>query len=323
MTDLYPLLIDPALHVKVWGGRKLQTLLGKALPTDQPYGESWELHDSATISNGPLAGQTVADALRHWGHALIGPNNDPSEGFPLLAKFLDAQDWLSVQVHPNDEQARQLEGDPRGKTEAWYVLAADPGAKLVCAIQPGTSREAVASAIRENRLEDLLVYAEVAPGDVLLNNAGGIHALGPGIVIYEIQQSSDVTYRLYDWGRLDLNGQPRTLHIDKGVQVSNLESIPQIVHTGGSAMPIVDVVHCPYFATLLHQLNPRNGTRITLDTHGTQFHILTCIEGTATVEAGATRFDLGLGRTALIPAGLGTYLLSGTARVLRAFQPSS
>lgn len=323
MTDLYPLLIDPALHVKVWGGRKLQTLLGKSLPTDQPYGESWELHDSATIANGPLAGQTVGDALRHWGHALVGPNSDPAEGFPLLAKFLDAQDWLSVQVHPDDEQARHLEGDPRGKTEAWYVLAADPGSKLVCAIQPGSSREAVASAIRENRLEDLLVYAEVAPGDVLLNNAGGIHALGPGIVIYEIQQSSDVTYRLYDWGRMDLNGQPRTLHIDKGVQVSNLESIPEIVHTGGSAMPIIDVVHCPYFATLLHQLNPRNGTRITLDTHGTQFHILTCIEGTATVEAGATRFELGLGRTALIPAGLGTYILSGTARVLRAFQPSS
>jgi mannose-6-phosphate isomerase len=323
MTDLYPLLIDPALHVKVWGGRKLQTLLGKALPTDQPYGESWELHDSATIANGPLAGQTVGDALRHWGHALVGPKNNPAEGFPLLAKFLDAQDWLSVQVHPNDEQARQLEGDPRGKTEAWYVLAADPGSKLVCAIQPGTSREAVASAIRENRLEDLLVYAEVVPGDVLLNNAGGIHALGPGIVIYEIQQSSDVTYRLYDWGRMDLNGQPRALHIDKGVQVSNLESIPEIVHTAGSAMPIVDVVHCPCFATLLHQLNPRNGTRITLDTHGTQFHILTCIQGSAAVEAGATRFELGLGRTALIPAGLGTYLLSGTARVLRAFQPSS
>ncbi len=323
MTDLYPLLIDPALHVKVWGGRKLQTLLGKPLPTSQPYGESWELHDTAAIANGPLAGQTIGDALRHWGHALVGPHNDPAEGFPLLAKFLDAQDCLSVQVHPNDEQARQLEGDPRGKTEAWYVLAADPGAKIVCAIQPGTSREAVAAAIRENRLEDLLVYAEVTPGDVLLNSAGGIHALGPGILIYEIQQSSDVTYRLYDWGRMDLNGQPRTLHIDKGVQVSNLESIPEIVHTGGNTMPIVDIVHCPYFATLLHQLNPRNGTRITLDTHGTQFHILTCIEGTAAVEAGTTHFELGLGRTALIPAALGTYILSGTARVLRAFQPSS
>jgi mannose-6-phosphate isomerase len=196
MTTLYPLLLNPALHIKVWGGRKLETLLHKALPTGEPYGESWELHDTATVANGVLAGQTLGALLQQWGHDLIGPHNDPTEGFPLLAKFLDAQDWLSVQVHPNDEQARALEGDPRGKTEAWYVLAVDPGSTLVKGIQPGTSQTAMADAIRANHLEPLLVYQAVEPGDVLLNNAGGVHALGPGIVIYEIQQSSDVTYRL-------------------------------------------------------------------------------------------------------------------------------
>ena len=166
------------------------------------------------------------------------------------------------------------------------------------------------------------MYAEVAVGDVLLNNAGGIHALGPGIMIYEIQQSSDVTYRLYDWGRMDLNGKPRTLHIDKGVKVSNMDVIPPITHTAGNTLPVVDVVQCPYFVTLLHQLNPRNGTRISLDTHGEQFHILTCVDGEGSVSAGSTSVDFKLGQTVLIPANQGEYTLSGTTRVLRSFQPS-
>jgi mannose-6-phosphate isomerase len=319
--SLYPFLLNPALHVKVWGGRKLETIMGKQLPTDEPYGESWEMHDTATVANGALAGRSLGDLLKEYGHDLVGAKNNPAEGFPLLAKILDPSDWLSVQVHPNDEQARELEGDPRGKTEAWYVLYAEPGAKLVKAVKAGTTREAMAQAIRDNKLEDLLVYAEVEVGDVLLNNAGGIHALGPGIVIYEIQQSSDVTYRLYDWGRMDLNGKPRTLHIDKGVKVANLDVIPPITHTAGNTLPVVDVVQCPYFVTLLHQLNPRNGTRITLDTHGEQFHILTCVDGNGTVSAGNTNVDFKLGQTVLIPANQGEYVLSGTTRVLRSFQP--
>lgn len=319
--SLYPLLMSPALHTKVWGGRKLQTVLNKPLPTDEPYGESWELHDTATVANGPLAGKTLGELVRQYGHALIGPHNSPDKGFPLLAKFLDAQDWLSVQVHPNDEQARELEGDPRGKTEAWYVLAADTGARLVKAVKPGTTREQMAQAIREDRLEDLLVYAEVKPGDVLLNNAGTIHALGTGIMIYEIQQSSDVTYRLYDWGRMDLTGKPRALHIEKGVAVSNLEVVPEIKHTGNNRMPLVDIVQCPYFGTLLHQLNPRNGQQIILDTKGVQFHILSCIEGQAMIVAGEHQVEMKLGQTVLIPANQGEYTITGSARVLRAFQP--
>jgi mannose-6-phosphate isomerase len=318
--SLYPLLLNPALHVKVWGGRRLETLLHKDLPTDELYGESWEMHDTCTVANGTHAGRTLGDLLKAYGHDLVGANNDPAEGFPLLAKFLDAADWLSVQVHPNDEQARELEGDPRGKTEAWYVLDAQPGSKLVMAVQPGTTRETMATAIRENTLENLLVYAEAEVGDVLLNNAGGIHALGPGLLIYEIQQSSDVTYRLYDWGRVDLNGQPRQLHIEKGVQVSNVDTVPEIKHTADNHLPIVDVVNSPYFCTLLHQLNPRNGTRISLDTKGNQFHILTNIEGEATISAGGMDVPLNMGKTALIPANQGEYILSGTARVLRSFQ---
>jgi mannose-6-phosphate isomerase len=318
--SLYPFLLEPALHVKVWGGRRLETSLYKHLPTNEPYGESWEMHDTATVANGAHAGRKVGDLLKEYGHDLVGPDNDPMEGFPLLAKFLDAQDWLSVQVHPNDEQARELEGDPRGKTEAWYVLEATRGAKLVMAVKPGTTREAMAEAIRSNRLEGLLVYAEVAPGDALLNNAGGIHALGPGILIYEIQQSSDVTYRLYDWGRMDLNGKPRTLHIEKGVAVSDIHRMPEIQHTSANKMPVVDIVHSPYFVTLLHQLTPRNGTRITLDTVLRYFHILTCIEGKVTVSAGENAVNVAMGQTALVPANQGVYTMTGEGRVLRSWQ---
>ncbi len=191
--SLYPLLLNPALHTRVWGGRQLETVFHKPLPTAEPYGEAWEMHDTATIVNGPLAGRTVADVLREYGHALVGPDHDPALGMPLLAKFLDSADWLSIQVHPNDEQARLLDGEARGKTEAWYVLAAEPGARLVMGVRPGTSRAEMAEAIRTNSLERLVMYADVSVGDVLFVQAGMVHALGPGLLIYEIQQSSDLT----------------------------------------------------------------------------------------------------------------------------------
>lgn len=318
--SLYPFLLDPALHVKVWGGRKLATLMDKSLPTDEPYGESWEMHDSAQVANGPLAGRTLGDVLADYGHDLVGPDNDSAEGLPLLAKFLDARDWLSVQLHPDDAQARELEGEPRGKTEAWYVIAAEPGAQLVIGVQPGTTPQQMAEAIKNNTLESLLVYADVVPGDVLFIRAGTIHALGPGLLIYEIQQSSDLTYRLYDWGRVGLDGQPRTLHIDKGTQVANLGALPQIVHTAADTAQVVDILREQYFTTQLFQLNDANGTHLSLDTSGQRFHILTCIEGAARITTDDTEVELAKGRTALIPASQGTYRLAGQARILCSYQ---
>lgn len=316
----YPLLLDSQLKVKVWGGRKLATVMNKALPGDEPYGESWELHDTAIVRNGPLAGRSLGDVLAQYRSALIGPNNNPHDGLPLLAKILDADDWLSVQLHPNDDQARELEGEPRGKTEAWYVIAADPGARLVIGIQPGTSPEDMAQAIRENRLESLLVYANVVAGDVLFVRAGTVHALGPGLLIYEIQQSSDTTYRLYDWGRMGLDGKPRELHIDKGMQVANLNSLPPLAHTGNTTAQVVNIVNEQYFSTRLYQLNPSNGTDIALDTANQRFHILTCIKGSATILSDAEAVPLDKGDTAMIPASLGGYRLAGTAQILHSFQ---
>lgn len=316
--ELYPLLLNPSLHVKVWGGRQLETVMHKRLPTDEPYGESWEMHETATVANGPLEGRALGDVLAEYGRDLIGANNDPTEGFPLLAKLIDASEWLSVQLHPNDEQARLLEGEPRGKTEAWYILAAEPGARLVIGVNPGTTPEQMAQAIRENTLGDLLVYADAAPGDVLFVRAGTIHAIGAGILVYEIQQSSDTTYRLYDWGRVGLDGKPRPLHIEKGIQVANLDSLPEMTHTADNKSPVVEIVRSEYFTTLLYQLNGRE-----VEPERAGFHILTCIAGHALVTTHRDTVEMQTGQTVLIPAYLGAYRLSGVsgaARVLCSFQ---
>lgn len=327
IPPLYPLKLTPALHTKIWGGRRLETVLTIPLPTDEAYGEAWIMHDTAVVANGALAGQSVRDLIAQYGQDVVGAGNDPALGMPLLAKFLDARDWLSIQVHPNDEQARALENEPRGKTEAWYVVAAEPGSKLVIGVQPRISLDDVRAAINETRLESLLVYVDVQPGDVLFISPGTIHALGPGVLIYEIQQSSDITYRLYDYGR------PREIHVEKSLTVSRTDTLPIIKHTGSETGELVPIVNSPYFETVLHQL--RVGDYLRLDTGKTRFHILTCIEGEAVVEwgggsstvgnavavASGESADLRLGETILIPAAVGAYRVRGRSRILRSWQP--
>lgn len=313
---LYPMLLQPALHTRVWGGRRLETVMGKLLPTDEPYGESWEMHDTAHVINGGYHGKTVAETLEIMGEALVGAGNPVDQGMPLLVKILDADDWLSVQVHPDDAQAAVLEHDPRGKTEAWIVLDAEAGAQIVIGVQPGTSREALADAIRAGTLEDLLVYRSVRPGDVLLVAANTVHAIGPGLLIYEIQQSSDITYRLYDWGRVGLNGQPRELHIDKGLQVAETQSLPTLQHVDPGA-DAADLVRGDYFVTTQYQLREGGAA---LDTRG-RFQIITCIEGDGTVRAGGGTVAFERGQTLLIPAAIPGMILRGTGRVLISHQP--
>ena len=312
---LYPLKLEAALHVKVWGGRRLATQMGKPLPTAQPYGESWELHDTSLITNGAYRGASLGELTRQFGADLVGAGNDPAEGMPLLAKFIDAGEWLSVQVHPDDAQAKDMEGEPRGKSEAWLVLHAEAGARLVIGLQKGITRQQMKSAIQSGRLEALLVYAEVKAGDVLYIPANTVHALGPGILVYEIQQSSDTTYRLYDWGRLGLDGQPRQLHIDKGAAVANLESLPQVRRPGGDLL-----VEGEYFRSWRHTL--ADGA-LEIASDG-RFQALTCIEGRLQVsaqDAGASdSIALNKGETGLIPACIAEFSISGTGTLLRSAQ---
>lgn len=315
---LYPLLMKPTLHTRVWGGRALEARYHKALPTHAPYGEAWELHDTTPVANGDLAGRTIADLTHTYGADLIGLDSDPALGFPLLVKLLDCNDWLSVQVHPDDVLAGEMEGEPRGKTEAWIILEAAPDAKIVIGIEPGTDVASLETAIRENRLEPLLSYQHVNAGDVVYMAAGTVHALGPGVLVYEIQQSSDQTYRLYDWGRLGLDGKPRPLHIEKSLRaarlgvkppMSRLENIP----SGGV------VLEGEYFATARHVLT---GDIKRLDTEGRRFHALTCTAGHISVHwDGGESVLFEMGQTVLIPACLGVYTLTGEGEVLRSYQP--
>ncbi len=224
--NVYPLIMTPSFRhgsETPWGGHALKELFGKDSPEDIT-GESLEVSAlpglESRVANGELAGITLRDLLPLWGKRLTGSDED---GFPLLLKFLDTRQPLSVQVHPDDAYALSHEGKP-GKSEAWYILDAAPGAQLVYGID--THGESLRSVLDEGKLESSLCRTEVHAGDVFYIPAGTVHALGSGIRCYEIQQASDLTYRLWDWGRIGKDGKPRQLHIEQAVAVSNVNSVP-------------------------------------------------------------------------------------------------
>jgi mannose-6-phosphate isomerase len=212
MSDLYPLLLRPQFHERVWGARTLAPIYPD-LATSTPIGEAWLTGEQCQVANGPLSGRTLADISREFGEKLIGEVAPDKSRFPLLIKFLFPRDKLSVQVHPDDDGARQL-GEPCGKTECWYILHAEPGAQIGLGFKPGTRKADVERAISDVRMEQLLNWIDVRAGDMFYVDAGTVHAIGPGSVIVETQQNSDTTFRLYDYGR------PRELHIEQGLRAA-------------------------------------------------------------------------------------------------------
>ncbi len=212
MSDLYPLLLRPEFHERVWGRRSLAPVYAQEVAGD-PIGEAWLTGEACIVSNGPLAGSTLAELTREYGPRLVGEAAADPSRFPLLIKFLFPQGRLSVQVHPDDEAAALL-GEPCGKTECWYVLHADPGARIGLGLKPGTTKADVEAAIHETRMEQLLNWIEVRPGEMFYVDAGTVHAIGGGAVIVETQQNSDTTFRLYDYGR------PRQLHVSQGLRAA-------------------------------------------------------------------------------------------------------
>lgn len=212
MPDLYPLLLSPEFHERVWGSTHLAPFYTRQ-PDGVPVGEVWLTGDQCRVANGWLAGRTVAELSRAYGSRLLGDAIRDASRFPLLTKFLFPRDKLSVQVHPDDEAAALL-GEPCGKSECWYILQAEPGAQIGLGLKPGTSKADVEQAIHDVRMEELVNWIEVHPGEMYFVDAGTIHSIGPGAVIVETQQNSDTTYRLYDYGR------PRTLHIAQGLRAA-------------------------------------------------------------------------------------------------------
>ena len=296
LPDILPL--EPYLREIVWGGRRLQDF-GKDLPPDVPIGESFEVsalpEQDSIVRSGPMCGLGLRQVLTRYGEELVGAAITARYGddFPLLIKLIDAQDDLSIQVHPDDVYAR-AEGLGRfGKTEAWFVLRSD-GSRLALGLQEGADQGTLRQALTEDRAEDVVLYQDVGEDDVVFLKAGTVHALCRGVMVYEVQQSSDLTFRLYDYGRLGLDGQPRELHIDRGLAVTAFDgNIPRpepapVPERGGTSL-----VDAEEFSLVLH---------------GAETNSLQTTDAFAavTVIAGEGRFaglDLSLAQTALIPAG--------------------
>jgi mannose-6-phosphate isomerase len=215
---LYPFLLEPKVMPAIWGGDALVSRYGKPGDRAQPSGESWECWDENRVANGPCAGTTLGGLRAELGAALTGPI-DPARTFPVLTKIIDAREALSVQVHPGDAYARRVEQQPNGKTECWYILEREPGAQLILGWARDTTRAEYERRVADGTLAEILRRVPVEPGDAFYLPAGTLHAIGAGIQLFEVQQASDLTYRIFDWNRVGADGQPRPLHVDKAGDV--------------------------------------------------------------------------------------------------------
>lgn len=321
------LTFDEGYFERIWGGHRLRTDLGKPAPADLPVGEAWLVADHATytstVTGGPWAGQSLHDILEDHGPYLLGTQARPTVHgrFPLLLKILDAADVLSVQVHPDDEAAAALNEPDVGKTEMWHVLASEPGSELICGLDPQVTPETFRAAIADNSIHQYMRHFPAPAGTSAFVSAGTVHAIGRGILLAEIQQNSDLTYRIYDWDRTDDAGRKRELHLDKAAQVTQFGS----AH-GGAANPLAfadenATIHvlgaCRYFAALL--LDVQGGLR--RPTQGRSFHLLLARAGSVVVSAGNESVSLQPGRAVLVPAGVDYYQIEGDSLVLDYFVP--
>ena len=303
---LYPLKFNPILKDKIWGGAKLGKLFGKDDKTGK-LGESWELSgyegDESVVTNGFLAGNNLTELIEIYMGDLVGDKVYDNFGlsFPLLFKLIDANENLSIQVHPGDEVAMERHNS-FGKTEMWYVLDADPGAELIIGFERNCDREEYLAALENDQVESLLQGVPVKKGDVFFIPAGLVHAIGKGVVVAEIQQSSDVTYRIYDYKRVDDQGNERELHTDEALDVINFSASPnpQTIYSE-RANEINQLVTCEYFTTNLLKIDsPLTRNYGEIDS----FRAYMCLEGSLLIESEGGKVIVNKGETVLIPAAI-------------------
>jgi mannose-6-phosphate isomerase len=319
---LYPLRFEPIYQYRLWGGRRLAGLLTAPLPGDGPIGEAWLLSDRddhpSRVADGPLRGRTIAQLLKQFPEQAMGKLAGRFRRFPLLLKFLDAREMLSVQVHPGDTRTDLLPPGETGKTEAWVVLEAGPRSRIYAGLKPGTTEADLRHALANGAVADRLACFAPKPGDAVFLPAGTVHSLGGDIVVFEVQQNSDVTFRLYDWGHVDAKtGQPRALQVDQALACIDFGEC-----AGGLVAPVVEATgpvererlfHCEHFwLSRLHGASPFAVGAPDVPT------VLVCIEGTGRVEHGGAAYAVGKGDVVLLPAVLGacTFRPQGAVTVL-------
>jgi mannose-6-phosphate isomerase len=296
-----PIRIEPDLRQRVWGGAHLTPAGGP------PIGEAWLAGPWSHVLDAPAPGATLEDLAAQHGARLTGDDAPDADRFPLLAKIIDPGDWLSVQVHPNDEQARELEGAAAvGKAEAWYVIEAAPGAEILLGVQPSVPPEAIREAIRRGGLADLLQRHRVAAGEAYLVPAGTLHAIGPGVLAYEIQQPSDITYRCDDWGRPPSAGRP--LHIEQSLVCVRPEPWLETVRSSAGTEARGLLIRGEHF--VLEYLRPGPQGPVPCDPGLASLHLLTAASGSVVVRGSAWEERLEPFETLVVPADAGPYLVT-------------
>jgi mannose-6-phosphate isomerase len=327
--SLYPLTFEPVLKDYIWGGRNLESRLGRELPPDVDIAESWEVaaHENGdvTVNNGPLAGKSLSELCREMGADLIGTAGAWAQErgkFPLLIKLLDANRKLSVQVHPDDGYAQEHEGGELGKTEMWVVLHAEEDASIILGVKEGTTPDNFRVAVREGALEPLLHEIEVRSGDFICVPSGSLHAILGGLLIAEIQQNSDVTYRVYDWNRVGHDGTPRPLHVDKAQDVINFDqvvpSLPEArLLAEADGLRRWELCRNDYF--LVERVEMAEGAVFDGQCSGRSLEIWGTIRGDAMVTGGDRQVSLSAVQFSLLPASMGEFEIgtSGPAMLLR------
>lgn len=310
--NLYPFKFYPILKERLWGGTNLGTLLGKELESDL-IGESWELSgvagDVSIVANGSFKGTTLTDLIDRFPEEILGKSVLERFGkeFPILIKFIDAQKDLSIQLHPDDELARKRHNS-FGKTEMWYIMDADNDAELIIGFKEDISKETYVDSLKNDTLTDLLNYENVSEGDAYFINAGKIHAIGAGILIAEIQQTSDQTYRVYDYNRKDAQGNLRELHTELSIDAISYARQDDFKVSYGKETNVSNpLVNCPYFKTNFISLNKN----IQFDVSDQDsFTIYMCIDGEVLIENDFGSILIKKGETVLVPAITSHILLS-------------
>lgn len=325
---LYPLKFKPVYKDYLWGGRELEKF-GKKLP-EGITAESWEISShpdgEGIVSNGEYKDISLTELVKKLGRSLIGNSLSDKDlnKFPLLIKLIDANDRLSVQVHPEDEYARVHENGEYGKNEMWYIVSAKPGARIVYGVKDGVTKEKFAEAVKEDKIDSCLNYMDVFAGDTVNIPAGLIHAIGAGILIAEIQQNSNTTYRVFDYNRTDKNGNKRPLHIEKALEVIDFNNCNTKGKLKGFKVKLGEnstktyLVANEYFSVEKYSLNG-NVNEIA---DGSKFFTYTCLEGEGEICYADKIEKLSKGQSVLIPASLGSYSLSGKMELIKAYVPN-